>query len=70
MLASPSLAGTSSQRESVRGNGAAVGTPLVKPAGLDVPECTCLVRRLLWVSAKARDYRADLGRVNRNSTTL
>lgn len=61
MLASPSLAGTSPQRDrSARGNGDAAGTPLMKPAGLDVPECTYLVRRLPSGSARARDYRGRL----------
>ena len=45
MLASPSLAGAWLQRDwGALSNGKAVGAALMKSAGLDVPECTCLVR--------------------------
>ena len=45
MLASPSLAGAWLQRDwRALGNGKAVGTAPMKSAGLDVPECTYLVR--------------------------
>ena len=45
MLASPSLAGAWLQRDwRALGNRKAVGTAPMKSAGLDVPECTCLVR--------------------------
>ena len=45
IVASPPLPSTSPQRDR-SGNGDAVGTPPMKPAGLNVPECTGLARRV------------------------